>query len=109
MSTTKTNPTASPPVVMEGHSSPLEHASSVFKTWKTLQAAKARRSLTIDGQTLDIASVVAVARHGLTPTVRDDPDLRRRLQDSIDTLNLHLQNGWVIYGVNTGFGGSADS
>jgi phenylalanine ammonia-lyase len=109
MSTTNTTTTASPPVIMEGHGSPLEHASSVFKTWKTLQAAKARRSLTIDGQTLDIASVVAVARHGLTPTVRDDPDLRRRLQDSIDTLNLHLQNGWVIYGVNTGFGGSADS
>ena len=44
-----------------------------------------------------------------TPAVRNDPALRRRLQDSIDTLNLHLQNGEVIYGVNTGFGGSADS
>lgn len=87
----------------------LEHSSTVFKTWKKVQALKSDPSLAIDGQNLDIASVVAVARHGLTPKIKDDRDLRRRLQDSIDTLNLHLQNGWVIYGVNTGFGGSADS
>lgn len=89
---------------------PLGFTSSVFKRWKKLQGLKAKgASLDIDGYHLDIPSVVAVAWHGLAPDIKDDPLLRRRLQDSIDVLNRYLDNGWVIYGVNTGFGGSADS
>ncbi|ROT34873.1 phenylalanine ammonia-lyase, partial [Sodiomyces alkalinus F11] len=75
-----------------------------------LQGLKVRgASLDIDGCSLDIPSVVAAAWHGLAPNIKADPLLRRRLQDSIRVLNRHLENGWIIYGVNTGFGGSADS
>ncbi|KAM0331691.1 hypothetical protein ACHAQA_003370 [Verticillium albo-atrum] len=86
-----------------------QHASTVLGTWKKLQTLKANTSLPLDGQSLDIASVVAVARHGLAPRVKEDATLKQRLQQSIDVLNRHLDHDWVIYGVNTGFGGSADA
>ncbi|TDZ30329.1 Phenylalanine aminomutase [Colletotrichum spinosum] len=63
----------------------------------------------LDGDSLDIATVVAVARHGLVPFVEDEPAIAERIQQSIQVLNHHMENGWVVYGVNTGFGGSADS
>ncbi|GJC81333.1 L-beta-phenylalanine forming phenylalanine aminomutase [Colletotrichum liriopes] len=66
-------------------------------------------NLALDGDSLDVASVVAVARHGLTPHVKDDPEIKRKVVRSIQVLDHHIENGWVVYGVNTGFGGSADS
>ncbi|KAF3358738.1 hypothetical protein VDGD_10058 [Verticillium dahliae] len=85
------------------------HASVALKTWKKLQDLKAGTSIALDGRSLDVASVVAVARHGLVPHIKEDPQLKERLQQSIDVLNSHLDHDWVIYGVNTGFGGSADA
>ncbi|KAK3045902.1 hypothetical protein LTR09_012568 [Extremus antarcticus] len=47
--------------------------------------------------------------HGSIPRLSDAPSTQDRMQRSVDILDRHLQNGWYIYGVNTGFGGSADS
>ncbi|KAK1448857.1 phenylalanine ammonia-lyase [Colletotrichum melonis] len=63
----------------------------------------------LDGLYLDIPAVIAVARHGLVPRVKDDQLIRDRIRQSINVLDHHVENGWVVYGVNTGFGGSADS
>ncbi|WQF86169.1 Putative aromatic amino acid lyase, L-Aspartase, phenylalanine/histidine ammonia-lyase, active [Colletotrichum destructivum] len=65
--------------------------------------------LALDGDSLDVATVVAVARHGLTPHVKNDPEIQKRILQSIRVLDHHIDSGWVVYGVNTGFGGSADS
>ncbi|KAM0286766.1 hypothetical protein ACHAQH_000786 [Verticillium albo-atrum] len=86
-----------------------QHAPVALKTWRKLQHLKLNAFLALDGQSLDIASVVAVARHGLAPHIKEDTRLKQRLQHSIDVLNRHLDHDWVIYGVNTGFGGSADA
>ncbi|EEY22056.1 phenylalanine ammonia-lyase [Verticillium alfalfae VaMs.102] len=85
------------------------HASVALKTWRKLQDLKAGTSMALDGRSLDVASVVAVARHGLVPHIKEDAHLKERLQQSINVLNSHLDHDWVIYGVNTGFGGSADA
>ncbi|KXH52748.1 phenylalanine ammonia-lyase [Colletotrichum simmondsii] len=63
----------------------------------------------LDGLYLDVPAVIAVARHGLVPRVKDDQLIRDRIRQSINVLDHHVENGWVVYGVNTGFGGSADS
>ncbi|KAJ0297479.1 hypothetical protein COL5a_010269 [Colletotrichum fioriniae] len=63
----------------------------------------------LDGLYLDVPAVIAVARHGLVPRVKDDQVIRDRISQSINVLDHHVENGWVVYGVNTGFGGSADS
>ncbi|KAJ4996606.1 Phenylalanine aminomutase [Colletotrichum sp. SAR 10_66] len=98
------------------------------KTLKTVHdVTKAGPELAIDGEQLDIATVVAVARHGLVPRIKGYPptkadettngayrnhgssDIDQRIAQSIKVLDHHIENGWVVYGVNTGFGGSADS
>ncbi|KAJ5957434.1 hypothetical protein N7501_011713 [Penicillium viridicatum] len=68
-----------------------------------------KRILELNGNNLDIASIVAVARHGVEPTISTDELLSKRLEISVDTLAHVISQKCVIYGVNTGFGGSADT
>ncbi|CEO60383.1 hypothetical protein PMG11_05012 [Penicillium brasilianum] len=63
----------------------------------------------LDGQSLNLSSVVAVARHGCDVSLTKDSKIHQRLQRSVDVLNEKLNSGETVYGVNTGFGGSADT
>ncbi|CAI7630376.1 unnamed protein product [Penicillium glandicola] len=67
------------------------------------------RSIILNGNDLDIASIVAVARHGVVPTISTDELLAKKLEISVNTLADVISQKSVIYGVNTGFGGSADT
>lgn len=66
-----------------------------------------RKPVSIDGHTLSIADVVAVARHGVPVSLSSDRAVLKRIDDSVAFLESkkHLS----IYGVSTGFGGSADT
>lgn len=68
-----------------------------------------KRPIVLDGNSLDIASIIAVARHGVKPTISKNEQLAKQLDLSVDTLAEYLSHNWVVYGVNTGFGGSADT
>ncbi|CAG7933360.1 unnamed protein product [Penicillium olsonii] len=46
-------------------------------------------------------------RDGVHASVRRSDAVSKRIEDSIATLNRHLENGEDIYGVNTGCGGNA--
>ncbi|GLB11214.1 hypothetical protein AtubIFM57258_007635 [Aspergillus tubingensis] len=90
----------------------------------------AGKIVSLNGQRLDMAEVVAVAkyvvsfdgiprmhsanslsylRHGVTPVVCDNGTVRPKMQSSVEFLQKHLKEGNTVYGVNTGFGGSADT
>ncbi|KAF7548773.1 hypothetical protein G7046_g8555 [Stylonectria norvegica] len=85
------------------------HATSTLDIWRRLQDIKSGKSkIVLDGNSLDIASVVAVARYGAKPEISSDKELAKRIQLSVDALENYLAKKWVVYGVNTGFGGSAD-
>ncbi|KAI1058775.1 hypothetical protein LB507_003851 [Fusarium sp. FIESC RH6] len=85
------------------------HAESTLTIWARLQNFKeAKEKIILDGKSLDIASVVAVARYGVKPTISQDEDLAHRIALSVDALAEYLSHRYVVYGVNTGFGGSAD-
>ncbi|MCJ1265171.1 hypothetical protein MMC22_005046 [Lobaria immixta] len=61
----------------------------------------------IDGRSVDLASVIAVARHGASIGLNDNE--MQRVSQSAKAVQASLEEGNVIYGVNTGFGGSADT
>ncbi|KAF5859604.1 hypothetical protein ETB97_002633 [Aspergillus alliaceus] len=63
----------------------------------------------VDGASLDISAIVAVAYYGCIPRITTDPAVLERIEASVQVLRDHLDKGYHIYGVNTGFGGSADS
>lgn len=68
-----------------------------------------KSTLVLDGNTLDIACVVAVAHYNIKPSISNDEQLAKKLDLSVDALIDYLSHKWVVYGVNTGFGGSADT
>ncbi|KAF4447533.1 phenylalanine ammonia-lyase [Fusarium austroafricanum] len=85
------------------------HAQSTLDIWKQLRDLKnGKEKIILDGSSLDIASLVAVARHGVKPEISKDETLARRIALSVDALAEFLSHKYVVYGVNTGFGGSAD-
>ncbi|KAL2874601.1 hypothetical protein SGCOL_010271 [Colletotrichum sp. CLE4] len=86
------------------------HATLVRKQTRDVKdLAHLPMVVSLDGLYLDVPVVVAAARHGLVPCVKDDPEIRHRIRQSLEVLEHHVENGWIVYGVNTGFGGSADS
>ncbi|KFA61072.1 hypothetical protein S40285_06337 [Stachybotrys chlorohalonatus IBT 40285] len=86
------------------------HVAATLRIWRGLQDLRSGDAKTVlDGNSLDIAALIATARHGVTPEISSDEDLARRLQLSVEALAIYTSREWVVYGVNTGFGGSADT
>lgn len=86
------------------------HTNQTIQIWRRLRDLRDnKKPITLDGHNLDIASIVAVARHGIKPYITEDEQVLRRLEVSVQTLQAYLSRQWVVYGVNTGFGGSADT
>ncbi|KFH41187.1 Phenylalanine/tyrosine ammonia-lyase-like protein [Hapsidospora chrysogenum ATCC 11550] len=87
-----------------------EHTSATLRLWTQLQdLRRGRSSIVLDGDNLSIAALVAVARHSVRATISTDDELARRIERSIVALDAYLSKDRVVYGVNTGFGGSADA
>lgn len=64
---------------MTGHNVPA-HASATLHIWRRLRDLKAKSSpIILDGNSLDIAAIVAVARHDVKPTISTDPRLAHQL------------------------------
>ncbi|HEY8393915.1 MAG TPA: aromatic amino acid lyase, partial [Thermaerobacter sp.] len=64
------------------------------------------RQVVLDGRSLTLAAVEAVARHGVP--VRLDPGARRRMEASRRRVEQAVAAGEILYGVTTGFGKLAD-
>ncbi|KAK0724335.1 L-Aspartase-like protein [Lasiosphaeris hirsuta] len=86
------------------------HAQAVYAQWVALQKAlDVKAAVPLNGQDLSIADVVAVSLHGAKANLTDDSNVLARVAESVAFLEKELADGRVIYGVNTGFGGSADT
>ncbi|KAE9378838.1 phenylalanine ammonia-lyase [Stipitochalara longipes BDJ] len=92
---------------MEHSSRP--HALATYQAQKTLQKFREGLKVQLDGHTLDIATVVAVAKYGCSPHLDLNEDVVQGMNDSVELLHSYLEKGFFVYGVNTGYGGSADS
>jgi len=66
-----------------------------------------KNALAVNGKSLTIADVVAVARH--LEHVKLTPESIDQIEVCSKVIPKKLENGDIIYGVNTGFGGSADT
>ncbi|KAL8659373.1 MAG: hypothetical protein Q9202_007161 [Teloschistes flavicans] len=84
------------------------HSVMVLQDWNVLlENIGNGYSLTIDGASLSLAKVISVSRHFKKVGISDTAC--SRLEQSVAALNRSLSQGQTIYGVNTGFGGSADT
>ncbi|RAK97531.1 aromatic amino acid ammonia-lyase [Aspergillus ibericus CBS 121593] len=81
----------------------------LIRHWSAFNKALETRDITcdLDGKTLDLATVVAGARYGKGVSLSQTT--REQVCRSEAALKKHLADGELVYGVNTGFGGSADT
>ncbi|SPQ24317.1 bf01130c-d5eb-4029-8525-0da1635b5cf8 [Thermothielavioides terrestris] len=86
------------------------HANAAYADWVALQSRlRTRDAVVVNGRDLTIADVVAVSLYKAKAGLTADPKDLQLVQDSVSFLERELASGHIIYGVNTGFGGSADT
>ncbi|RFU28720.1 hypothetical protein B7463_g7627, partial [Scytalidium lignicola] len=88
------------------------HAHVALSTWRRLKTPvndSSSSSILIDGDSLSIAEVVAIARYGQEAKIDASPATTAKVDDSVNYLAKLLEEGHLFYGVRTGFGGSANT
>lgn len=65
--------------------------------------------MVIDGHNLSIAGVAAVARYHGSVALDESPSIKNKLAKSRKVIVDKIDAGLSVYGVSTGFGGSADT
>lgn len=68
----------------------------------------ANRPVIIDGHSLDLTEVVRVGRSKTPATLTEDVKVIKAINRSVEILKNKLDLGDNVYGVTTGYGGSAD-
>lgn len=76
-------------------------------SYKELEAYKNGMPVTVDGQTLSIAAVTAASRFHASVTLDGSPEIKERITKSRKVISDKVDSGTSVYGVSTGFGGSA--
>ncbi|KAK4462679.1 Phenylalanine/tyrosine ammonia-lyase [Cladorrhinum samala] len=86
------------------------HANAVYTEWAAVrQRLESEAAISVNGSDLSIADVVAVSFYDAAASLAKDQQCIRKVEESVAFLSKELESGHVIYGVNTGFGGSADT
>jgi len=67
------------------------------------------KPVVVDGQTLSIAAVTAASRYGASVKLDDSPSIKNQIAKSRKVISDKVDAGLSVYGVSTGFGGSADT
>ncbi|TRM69124.1 L-Aspartase-like protein [Schizophyllum amplum] len=89
-------------------------SSSLLSQWYAhnvaeVESYKNGKAVVVDGESLSIAAVSATARHGAPVQLSNSRHVRRRVEKSLAVVSDKVDNGISVYGVTTGFGGSADT
>ncbi|KAI9803698.1 MAG: hypothetical protein M1833_000610 [Piccolia ochrophora] len=84
------------------------HSNIALEQWQNLDRILTGTGaiVCLNGHSSTLADFVAIARYGARAAV--DTSARQSLEASRDALQARLGGGEVIYGVNTGFGGTAN-
>ncbi|KAL8949237.1 MAG: hypothetical protein Q9222_004636 [Ikaeria aurantiellina] len=89
----------------------LGYSRQVLSRWEKLFEYIARNACqgvaVVDGASLDMSSIVAVAKFGVSAFASEK--VLQGMDQSFRSMKTCLESGQPIYGVNTGFGGSADT
>ncbi|KAH7121685.1 L-Aspartase-like protein [Dactylonectria macrodidyma] len=85
------------------------HTSQAFGIWRQVERTKRGGAISLDGSNLDIASVLAAARYICDAYIMKTEVLTHAMNSSVAMLEDYLSKGYCVYGVNTGFSGSADT
>ncbi|KAI0918969.1 hypothetical protein AcW1_003526 [Taiwanofungus camphoratus] len=106
------------PTKTNGHFYPMTKASHVsgpsllakfVDAYNELEAHKSGKPIVVDGQTLSIPAITAAARYGASVALNDSPEIMEQVLKSRSVIVGKVKAETSVYGVSTGFGGSADT
>lgn len=80
-----------------------------IQTFQDVESYKNGKPIVVDGQSLSIAAVTAAARYSAPVILDESYATSVRLEKSRNVITDKMANGVSVYGVSTGFGGSADT
>ncbi|KAG8996235.1 hypothetical protein FRB93_000901 [Tulasnella sp. JGI-2019a] len=83
--------------------------ASFIESQKRIQALRDGESIVVNGHTLSVPEVVAAGRYGAKVILDDSYEVRARIEKSQRAIDSKLEEGQSVYGISTGFGGSADT
>ncbi|KAJ7125080.1 L-Aspartase-like protein [Mycena epipterygia] len=88
---------------------PVTLLANFLASYRELESYRSGKPVVLDGQTLSIAAVTAASRYSASVQLDGSPLIRGRVQRSSDLISKKVKEKSSIYGVSTGFGGSADT
>ncbi|KAJ7076829.1 L-Aspartase-like protein [Mycena belliarum] len=83
--------------------------ANFIASFMELEGYRSGKPVILDGERLSIAAVTAASRYNASVELDGSPLIKNRVQQSRDFLHKQVQGKSSIYGVTTGFGGSADT
>ncbi|KAJ7188641.1 L-Aspartase-like protein [Mycena filopes] len=88
---------------------PATLLQNFLASFKELEGYKAGKPVVLDGETLSIAAVTAASRYNASVQLDASPAIKSRVQRSHEIIQQKVAGKSSVYGVTTGFGGSADT
>ncbi|KAF8911465.1 L-Aspartase-like protein [Gymnopilus junonius] len=80
-----------------------------IQSFRELESYKNGRAVLVDGQSLSIPAVAAAARYHAAVILDESPALKAKIAKGSKVIADKVDAGLSVYGVSTGFGGSADT
>ncbi|KAJ7039064.1 phenylalanine ammonia-lyase [Mycena alexandri] len=88
---------------------PVTLLANFLASFKELEGYKAGKPVVLDGETLSIAAVTATSRYNASVQLDGSPLIKNRVQRSREIIQKKVEEKFSIYGVSTGYGGSANT
>jgi phenylalanine ammonia-lyase len=88
---------------------PVTLLANFLASFQELEGYRSGKPVILDGQTLSIAAVTAASRYNASIQLDASPTIKNRVQRSRAVMHKKVEEKSSIYGVSTGFGGSADT
>lgn len=76
---------------------------------RELEAYRHGKAVLVDGDSLSVAAVAAVSRYNAAVELDQTPTCKERVKKSRQVIASKVDSGASVYGLSTGFGGSADT
>ncbi|KAL4797634.1 L-Aspartase-like protein [Aspergillus venezuelensis] len=87
-----------------------EYTKNVLSSFREVtNAVEQQNPINLDGYSLRLSDTFALSKHNVPVTVTTDPNALSRMEETMSLLDKELASGKVVYGVNSGFGGNADT
>lgn len=88
---------------------PSNLLSRFVEQFHELESYRNGKAVIVDGHSLSLPALVATARHNSQVFLNGSAEIRARIQTSRNVIVGKVETSKSVYGVSTGFGGSADT